>query len=140
MRRKTKGRIQRFEEKNEQNENLRKSDRREDIPQKQKKKSRLNGGRFALFIFTVVLVLVLLMSVKSIFTLRAEQKALTEQNNALLLEKEALEDELKNVSDKEYIEEQARIQLKLIKPGEILYILEGNQDKEDEDKEDEKKN
>lgn len=80
------------------------------------------------------------MSVKSIFTLRAEQKALTEQNNALLSEKESLEDELKNVSDKEYIEEQARIQLKLIKPGEILYILEDNKDKEDEDKDDEKKN
>lgn len=140
MRKKTKGRIQRFEERTRQNENIRESDRREVVPQKSKPKSRLNGGRFALFILTGILVLVLLMSVKSIFTLRAEQKALTEQNNALLSEKESLEDELKNVSDKEYIEEQARIQLKLIKPGEILYILEDNKDKEDEDKDDEKKN
>mgnify|MGYP003309064077 CR=1 FL=1 len=130
MRKKTKGRIQRFEERNEKNEAV----------QSPKKKSRLNGGRFALFILTGILVLALLMSVKGIFTLRAEQKALKEENAALLLEKESLEDELKNVSDKEYIEEQARIQLKLIKPGEILYILEEDKDNEgDNEKEDEKK-
>ena len=104
-----------------------------------KKKTRLNGGRFALFVLTGILVVVLLMSVNSIFSLRAEQKALKEENNALLLEKEALQDELANVSDKEYIEEQARIQLKLIKPGEILYILEEDEQKDDE-KEDEKEN
>ena len=106
---------------------------------KTRKKSKLNNGRFVLFLFTGILVIVLLMSVKGIFALRAEQKALKEENAALLLEKEALQDELKNVSDKEYIEEQARIQLKLIKPGEILYILEDDKDKEnDKDKEDEK--
>lgn len=114
--------------------------RRETRPKKEKKKVRINGSRLALTIFLVVMVLVLCMSVKSIFTLRAEQKALTEENNALLLEKESLQDELKNVSDKEYIEEQARIQLKLIKPGEILYILEDENQQKDNEKKDEKKN
>ena len=85
-----------------------------------------------------LLVLALLMSVKGIFTLRAEQKNLKAQNEALLLEKESLKDELENVSDKEYIEEQARIQLKLIKPGEILYILEESKDKKDDEKKNEK--
>ena len=94
----------------------------------------------ALTIFIVVMMFFLLISVKSIFTLRAEQKELKDQNNALLLEKESLEDELKNVSDKEYIEEQARIQLKLIKPGEILNIIEDNKDKEDNEKKEEKEN
>lgn len=125
MRKKRRGRTQKFET---QKEN------------KQKKNVRINGGRMALTIFIVVMVFFLLISVKSIFTLRAEQKELKDQNNALLLEKESLEDELKNVSDKEYIEEQARIQLKLIKPGEILYILEDNKDKEDNEKKDEKEN
>ena len=55
-------------------------------------------------------------------------------------EKAALQEELKNVNDLDYIEEQARNQLKLIKPGEILYILENegedisddNQEQEDD--------
>ena len=102
-----------------------------------KKRTRFNGSRLAVTVFVGALVVVLLMSVGTIFSLRAEQKALKEENSALLLEKESLQDELENVSDKEYIEEQARIQLKLIKPGEILYILE--EDKKDEEKEDEKK-
>ena len=140
MRKRKRGRIQRFEEKNRRNENMEYDEpgRRETRPKKEKKKVRINGSRLALTIFLVVMVLVLCMSVKSIFTLRAEQKALTEENNALLLEKESLQDELKNVSDKEYIEEQARIQLKLIKPGEILYILED--DKKESDSEDEEDN
>jgi len=142
MRKRKRGRIQRFEEKNRRNENMEYDEpgRRETRPKKEKKKVRINGSRLALTIFLVVMVLVLCMSVKSIFTLRAEQKALTEENNALLLEKESLQDELKNVSDKEYIEEQARIQLKLIKPGEILYILEDENQQKDNEKKDEKKN
>ena len=138
MRKKSKGRIRRFEEQNQRAEERREAEVRPSAGKKPGKKVRINGGRMVLTILVVVLVLVLLMSVRGIFALRAEQKALKEQNEALLLEKETLKDELKNVSDKEYIEEQARIQLKLIKPGEILYILE--KDKEDDEKEDEKKN
>lgn len=144
MRKKSKGRIQRYEEQNQRAEERREAEVRQTAGKKPVKKVRVNGGRMVLTIIVVVLVLALLMSVKGIFTLRAEQKALKEQNEALLLEKESLKDELENVSDKEYIEEQARIQLKLIKPGEILYILdddkEKEEDKEDKEKEDEKEN
>ena len=139
MRKKSKGRIRRFEEQNQRAEERREAEVRPSAGKKPGKKVRINGGRMVLTILVVVLVLVLLMSVRGIFALRAEQKALKEQNEALLLEKETLKDELKNVSDKEYIEEQARIQLKLIKPGEILYILDDDKEKE-ENKEDKEKN
>ena len=140
MRKKSKGRIQRYEERNRREEERREAEIRQTAEKQPAKKVRINGGRMALTIIVAVLMLVLLMSVKGIFTLRAEQKALEEENSALLLEKEALKDELENVSDKEYIEEQARIQLKLIKPGEILYILDDEKDKKDDEKEDEKEN
>ncbi len=141
MRKKTRGRIQRFEEKSRRSEDMQVLDRDQQIQTKKpKKRVRFNGSRLALTIFVGTLILILCMSVGNIFSLRAEQKALKEENNALLLEKESLQDELENVSDKEYIEEQARIQLKLIKPGEILYILEDEKDKEDNEKEDEKEN
>ena len=57
---------------------------------------------------------------------------------------QSLKEELKNVNDLDYIEEQARIQLRMIKPGEILYITdddlkenkqEGNGDGQQSDKE-----
>ena len=136
MRKKTKGRIQRFEDQN-RSEELRRQ-KGQTAERKTTKKTRINGGRMTLTVVVIVLVVVLLMSVQGIFSLRAEQKALKEQNKALLLEKESLQDELENVSDKEYIEEQARIQLKLIKPGEILYILEESKDKKDDEKKNEK--
>ena len=131
MKKKSKGRIQRFEEQTQKTEERRQAEVRPTAAKKPAKKVRINRSRMTLTIIVVVLVLALLMSVKGIFTLRAEQKNLKAQNEALLLEKESLKDELENVSDKEYIEEQARIQLKLIKPGEILYILDDEKDKEE---------
>ena len=92
----------------------------------------------ALTVIMIILIAVLGMSVKNIFDLRAEQKALSEENKSLAVEKESLEEELKNVNDKDYIEEQARIQLKLIKPGEILYIFDD--EKKEDTKDDEEDN
>ena len=37
--------------------------------------------------------------------------------------------EFENINDKNYIEQQARKQLNMVKPGEIVYIIDG----EDED-------
>ncbi len=85
----------------------------------------------ALTVIVTVLIAVVGVSVKNIFSLRLEQKELQAANSQLTAEKASLKDELKNVNDEEYIEEQARIQLKLIKPGEVLYILNENQDSSD---------
>ena len=89
-----------------------------------KKKMKINRGRLILTAIVLVLIAVVGMSVKNIFDLRAEQEELKEQKKNLLQEEQSLKEELKNVNDLDYIEEQARIQLRMIKPGEILYITE----------------
>lgn len=89
-----------------------------------KKKIKINRGRLILTVIVLVLIAVVGMSVKNIFDLRAEQEELKEQKKDLLQEEQSLKEELKNVNDLDYIEEQARIQLRMIKPGEILYITD----------------
>ena len=135
MRGKTKGRTKKFKEKNKQKEAILNQENEKPIKRRKGQSGQGKTGRMLLTVIVVVLIVILLASVKNIFVLQAEKKALTEQKESLLLEKESLENELKNANDKEYIEEQARIQLKLIKPGEILYILE--KEKKDDKKEDE---
>lgn len=138
MKKKTKGRVKAFEERQKESGERQNREPRKAVDWKKKKKVRINRGRMALTVIVVVLIAVLGVSVKNIFDLRAEQKALNEEHKALTSEKEALEEELKNVNDYDYIEEQARIQLKMIKPGEIMYILEDEQ--EDNEQTDEENN
>ena len=105
---------------------------------RRKKKIRLNKGRILLTVIVVILIAVVGMSVKTVFELRAEQKDLEDENQNLLQQQEALRAELENVNDLEYIEEQARIQLRMIKPGEILYILDQEKNGKDKDGNEEK--
>jgi cell division protein FtsB len=42
-------------------------------------------------------------------------------------QKARLESELMTVSDKEYIEEQAREKLGMVKPGEVVYVFEDDE-------------
>ena len=107
---------------------------------RKKKRVKLNQGRLILTVIVVILIAVVGMSIKNVFDLRAEQKSLQEENQNLLQQQEALEAELENVIDLEYIEEQARIQLRMIKPGEILFVLDKEQDKDDSNGNDEKDN
>lgn len=109
---------------------------------KTRKKTRVNAVKIIEKLIkaaiTVAVIAVLAVSVKNIFDLRAENRDLKKIEKDLTLEKETLSEELKNVKDKDYIEEQARIQLHMIKPGEIIYILQnekGKNDKNDKDKE-----
>ncbi len=137
MSKRTKGRVKAFEAQRNNEAEAEVKEPRKAKDWKKKKRVRINRGRMALTVIVIFLIAGLGMSVKNIFDLRAEQKALTEENEALVVEKKSLQEELENVKDYDYIEEQARIQLKLIKPGEILYILEDNQeDSETEDEED----
>ena len=107
---------------------------------RKKKRVKLNQGRLILTVIVVILIAVVGMSIKNVFDLRAEQKSLQEENQNLLQQQEALEAELENVNDLEYIEEQARIQLRMIKPGEILFVIDKEQDKDDSNGNDEKDN
>lgn len=137
-RKKTKGRIREFERSTEKKtvEDYRRE--REEIAQrpKKKKKVKINKSKIIMTAIVVLLIAVLGMSMRNVFLLRNEQKELNEKQQELLSEKNTLKNELDNINDLEYIEEQARIQLRMIKPGEILFITEDN--KTDEDEHDEK--
>jgi len=61
------------------------------------------------------------------------QNQVEAEHKALLMQKARLEEELKHVSDPKYIEQQARTQLRMIFPGEILYILPDKQEEKNEE-------
>lgn len=137
-RKKTKGRIREFERstQNKTVEDYRRE--REEIAArpKKKKKVKINRSKIVLTAIVIVLIAVLGLSMRNVFQLRAEQKELLEKQQELTAEKETLKNELENINDLEYIEEQARMQLRMIKPGEILFITEDKNKDSDEDEED----
>ena len=89
-----------------------------------KKKKRINPGRLILTVIIVVLIFFAAISVKDIVSLHVEKNELEEENARLEEEKDRLQNELENADDPEYIEEQARQQLRMVMPGEVLYIIE----------------
>ena len=99
---------------------------------RKKKRYRINWIRMGIFILAVFLIVMVAMSVKSVVTLHQEQVRLKAENAKLTKEKAKLQEEFKNVNDRNYIEEQARLQLRLIRPGEILYILDEDGDGKDD--------
>lgn len=139
-RKKTKGRIREFERATEKKtvEDYRRE--REETAQraKKKKKVKVKRSRIIMTAIVVLLIAVLGVSARNIYLLRNEQKQLNAKQQELLSEKNTLKNEMDNINDLEYIEEQARIQLRMIKPGEILFITEDK--KTDENADDEKDN
>lgn len=101
---------------------------------KKNKKRRLSAmlskpkNRRNLIISAVVLLL-LAASVRNIIKLELENRRLTLKNRELKETKKELQIELKNVNSKEYIEEQARKQLRLVNPDEILFVFPNDKDK-----------
>ena len=96
---------------------------------RQKRIRWINHFRMAVFAIVVILAVIVGMSVKNVLELSIEQHNLKKENASLKEKKAALEQEFENINDKNYIEQQARKQLNMVKPGEIVYIIDG----EDED-------
>ncbi|QIB68033.1 septum formation initiator family protein [Aminipila butyrica] len=73
----------------------------------------------------IVLGILLLIgaSIFHVYSLQREYKSIVAQNKALQGKKQDLTEELSNVNNPEYIEQQARQQLRMVKPGEVLYVL-----------------
>ncbi|MCQ2563640.1 MAG: septum formation initiator family protein [Mogibacterium sp.] len=85
-----------------------------------------------LLVFLVVFAILATMCGKDIVRLKAENIALKKQQVALEKQRDELKEELTNVDDPEYIREQARKQLNLLNPGEILFLFDdGNEQTED---------
>ena len=97
---------------------------------------RKNAGKrrrkkfLTIVILIVAFALLATMCGKDIVRLKAENRALRKQQAALEKQRTELQEELKSTNDQEYIREQAKKQLKLLNPGEILFTF----DEDDSDK------
>ena len=71
----------------------------------------------------LILATVIGLSVYNLISLRLEEAKAEAELEGLLQEKEKLEEQLTHIDSKEYIEQKARQELKMILPGETLYVL-----------------
>lgn len=96
---------------------------------KERKKIKITPKQKKIIILIVVIVLFVgIYYGRTIFKLQIENKKLKEQQEKLKAEESALTKELKNIHTKDYIQEQARKQLRLLNKDEILFIFEENED------------
>ena len=87
-----------------------------------------NRTRIWIAILILVIVGVLTYEGYHVFSLISEKNKVKAQQESLIKEKKDLEEQLANASDKETLEDIARQELRLIKPGEVLYMFPSNFD------------
>ena len=108
---------------------------RQRIEQRRKLNSTRRRRRKALTLIAVIITFALLATMcgKDIVRLKAENRALRKQQIALEKQRDELQEELKNTNNQEYIREQAKKQLRLLNPGEILFTFEEEEPQEEAD-------
>lgn len=79
--------------------------------------------RMAYIVIFLAIIGIITVSAFNIISLKLTEARTMKEQQALLEERARLEQIYSRVNSPEYIEQQARQQLKMIKPGEILYIL-----------------
>lgn len=92
-----------------------------------------------LLVIIVAFALLGTMCGKDIVRLKAENIALKKQQAELEKQRDELKEELENVNEQEYIREQARKQLRLLNPGEILFTFDEEEPEDTEEEETEDK-
>ena len=93
----------------------------------ERKKKRISAQkrrrRLIYFLVLAAALLIVFFTVQNVISLKMEERELLQQQRELEARKAELEEELTQVEEQDYIEQQAREQLHMIKPGEILYLL-----------------
>lgn len=79
--------------------------------------------RMAIIGVCAIIMLLFVLSVGRIVMLKHELYQAEKQQEEYIKEKEQLEEDMTELNDLDYLEEQARDQMRLIKPGETLYIF-----------------
>ncbi len=92
----------------------------------ERKQTKRNRKRMVYACVILCIAAIIGISLYNVAKLHKEYTEVLAEKEALEKEKERLTQELNNVNDPEYIDQQARKQLKMIKPGEIMYILPQN--------------
>ena len=110
------------------------------VEERRRKISRKRIRKRALTLVAVVAVFVMVGTLfgKDIVRLKAENRALKKQQIALEQQRDELQKELKNTNNQEYIREQAKKQLNLLNPGEILFTFDEEEPEADKAEETEK--
>ena len=109
---------------------------RQRIEQRRRLNAAKRRRKKVLTLFAVIVAFVFLgtMCGKDIVRLKAENRALKKQQIALEQQRDELQEELKNTNNQEYIREQAKKQLRLLNPGEILFTFDEEEAQEDAEK------
>lgn len=103
----------------------------ENVAEKKKKKFKIvNMKRFVASVIIVVLIASVGVSAINIIKLTIQRSELQEKNAALLKLKEDLSADMEFINSADYIEQQARKDLKMIKENELLFIVTDDEDKE----------
>ena len=84
---------------------------------------RINWVRLVGVAVIVVFIVAVSLSIKNIYDLKEEEAALQKKNSELLQLKEELLMTLDNVNSDEFIEEQARKELKLARGNELIFYF-----------------
>ena len=90
---------------------------------RKKKIKIVNMKRFVGSVIVVILIACVGMSAINIIKLTHQRNELQEKNAELIKIKEDLVEESEYINSAEYIEQQARKELKLIKENELLFII-----------------
>ena len=88
-----------------------------------RKKARNSGRRKIYTAIIAVIIGAIAFSVFNVASLMKEKNDLEKRQKELTETRDKLEHEVEQANSPEYIEQEARDALRLIKPGEILYIL-----------------
>lgn len=86
-------------------------------------KARKSRRRFIYAAVFIAIAAIIVGSAYNVLSLLEEKADMEAEQQSLIEMKERLQEELSNVNTPEYIEQQARSQLRLVMPGEILFIL-----------------
>lgn len=97
-----------------------------------RQKVKKNRRRLIYAAIILIIIAVIGASAFNVILLIQEKTEMADRQQELLAEKERLEEKLAGINDLRYIEQQARDHLRLIKPGEILYILPQTQNAEED--------
>lgn len=97
---------------------------------KKKKIKIVNMKRFIASVIVVILIASVGMSAINIIKLSIQKKELQAKNAELIKLKEDLSAEMEFINSADYIEQQARKDLKMIKENELLFIVSDEEDKE----------
>lgn len=74
-------------------------------------------------VFIVLLVLVVVRGGVTFFDLKGQQNEVEEKYETMQQEKKELQATLKYINTPEYVEQAARDMLKMVMPGEVLYVM-----------------